>query len=315
MKRMFVPTIMILAALLISLAAQPVSAGVEPSPFQPVENEVLNMVKGLSVAHLRLENMLTSRHGEALGVLEKRSDVGNWVSNYLGDLYPKLEEFVAALPDSEPRGRQADKVLEEGIFQVSGIVETIDDFLLDPGEKPDREFIATLLDIRLRAEEVGVLLVDAAGEVMGVDPSPFNPNAVRIDDQGWETEGQHFVLNLSMNRGLANAGKHAGFEILITLYIVSVDPIDWDLVMMKIDNNEYDIDPNDWDREGNFAPLEPLEIPWDRNGGTFTGTASVHSSASIIGPSGNAMGHATVYASEVPVGSDLPETPPGGDSP
>ena len=315
MKRVFVSTIMILAMLLISLAAPPASAGVEPSPFRLLENEVLNMVKGLSVAHHRLENVLTAKPGEAQGVLGKRSDVGELVSDYLGDLHPKLEEYVAALPEDVVRGRQADKVLEEGIFHVSGIVGTINDFLLNPDENPDREFIATLLDIRFKAEAVSFLLLDASQEVMGVEPSPFNPNAVRINDQGWDTEDQCFVLNLSMNRGLANAGKHAGLDILMTLYIVGVNPGDWDFVMLKIDDNGYDIDTNGWDRNGNFAPLEPLEIPWDRDGGTFTGTASVQTTVSTMGPSGNAMGHSAVYTSEVPIDPSPPETPPGGDSP
>jgi hypothetical protein len=314
MRKLIIPVLFIIAVLFLSVIAVPVSAGFEPTPFQPRENEVLNMVKGLSVVNLKLEKMLIPRSSESKGVLNHRLDKVHLLKDYLGDLYQKLEEYVAALPDSEPRGRKVEIILEEGLFDFSAIVETLDDFLDDPGESPDREFIAALVDLRLAVDEVGILLHDVVGKVMDVGPSPFRSHLF-INDNDWDFKGQKFVLNLSMNRGLANAGKHTDFEILIILYIVGVNPIDWDSVKLKIDENGWDINDEGWDMTGKFGPLKPINIPWDRDGGTFSGVVSVQASAAIIGPSGNVMGHAAVSTSEIEVGREKPDIPSDGDSP
>ena len=174
MRRLLIAIFAVAALLAISLAAQPVSAGVEPSPFWPQENHVLNKVKKLDEVQIQLERVLNVKPGEANGIYKHRLVVIDGLTQLLGgETYDALDAYVKELPTDTTRGRNAAKVLGEGADRLESIIETVDLYLRNPDDQADRVFIGALSDLRTAAEETLPLVIEAWEKVGGVEPSPF----------------------------------------------------------------------------------------------------------------------------------------------
>ncbi len=74
--------------------------------------------------------------------------------------------------------------------------------------------------------------------------------------------------------------------------IFSVNGQDWDLV--KAEGAEKDAD--------GYIQIEPQRIEWDRNGGDFSGTATVEVTTRLVGPSGKLLGNPVSSKVEVEIG-------------
>lgn len=114
---------------------------------------------------------------------------------------------------------------------------------------------------------------------------------LRYDNNGWDREGQTFVLSLSCKFGIATAGEHGAFNVFVQLDIFDFDNNNWDSIkamalIAKAEGAKKD-------SEG-YINIEQLIIPWDRVGGTFEGVATVVATTAIIGPSGNTVGDVTL---------------------
>ena len=174
MRRIMIAVFAVLALLMVSLAAQPVSAGVEPSPFWPQENDVLNMVEKLDEVQIQLERVLHVNPGEAKGIYKHRLVLIDGLTQLLeGETYGALEAYIKELPVDEVRGRNAAKVLGNGADTLESIIETVDLYLRNPEGPADRELIGALSDLRTAAEETLPLIIEAWEKVGGVEPSPF----------------------------------------------------------------------------------------------------------------------------------------------
>jgi hypothetical protein len=114
------------------------------------------------------------------------------------------------------------------------------------------------------------------------------------DNTGWDKESQAFVVTMSCKFGIATAGEHAGFTISTDLLIT--DGID----VFHYDNNVRGIaivEGATKDADG-YIEIEPQTIGWDRDGGSFTGQASVTVTTSLIGPGGKKVGRSTATVFE-----------------
>jgi len=112
---------------------------------------------------------------------------------------------------------------------------------------------------------------------------------LRHDDNGWEKEGQQFIVQMSCKFGIATAGEHADFKVrsILTINAGGKEYTETgERNIQKVEGASKDAD--------GYIKIEPLEIPWDRDGGIFEGAASVQASASIVGPSGNVQGDVIV---------------------
>jgi hypothetical protein len=172
MKKLALPAIVILAVLMLSVV-QPVSAGVEPSPFQPQENELLNMVNNLDTSLILLDQMCTIRSDAARGIIKHRRTVVEDIRTDFNDLYLELEIYIAELPDEEPHGRPAARVLGNGIETVEEIILRVDEYLLNPDISYDKILFTALLGLQGMAAQTLPLMITAWEEVGGVEPSPF----------------------------------------------------------------------------------------------------------------------------------------------
>ena len=108
-----------------------------------------------------------------------------------------------------------------------------------------------------------------------------------VDDNDWDSASSSFVIEISTSFGIARAGERAGFTIETTLIIT--DSGGNQLARLTQE------DPVRMQRgtpappRNGMVPLEPIEIPWDRNGGTLTGTVLVESSIELINPGGQTI--------------------------
>ncbi len=112
---------------------------------------------------------------------------------------------------------------------------------------------------------------------------------LRYDDNGWEKEGQQFIVQMSCKFGIATAGEHADFKVrsILTINAGGKEYTETgERNIQKVEGASKDAD--------GYIKIEPLEIPWDRDGGIFEGAASVTASISLVGPSGNVQGDVIV---------------------
>jgi hypothetical protein len=127
--------------------------------------------------------------------------------------------------------------------------------------------------------------------LVSVLPAPPQDKAekLRYEDNGWEKDGQQFVIQMSCKFGQATAGEHADFKVRTILDIFKHDGQEWDSVtgersIRKLAGAEKDAD--------HYVKIEPTTIAWDRQG--YIGNVSVTASLQLIGPSGNTIGDAVV---------------------
>jgi hypothetical protein len=137
-------------------------------------------------------------------------------------------------------------------------------------------------------------------------PAADKAEKLKVDNQGWDREGEQFVIGLSCQFGIATAGEHADFMVRTELAIKKDDGNTYDLAgerdIKKVEGAEKDAD--------NFIATEPIRIEWDRDGGNFTGEATVTVTTSLIGPSGKQVGDSITKVFE---GIDI--QPPSGEFP
>lgn len=117
----------------------------------------------------------------------------------------------------------------------------------------------------------------SAGITGDVPMKPF-----KIDTVTWDSDGQQFVVELSLKFGLATAGEHAGFKISTILMITTgYKAYTLELKGCKVDKPEDAVK----DDEG-FAQIEPQDVKWDRDGGTYEGTALVSATLKLLNRGG-----------------------------
>lgn len=89
------------------------------------------------------------------------------------------------------------------------------------------------------------------------------PHTHRIDDVSWDTESQAFVISLSVQQVMLEVQDYLQFRARIRIRaggsLVGVtEPVTSPIIMMGTP-----------DADG-FVPVEPVTVPWDRNGGAFS---------------------------------------------
>ena len=120
----------------------------------------------------------------------------------------------------------------------------------------------------------------SAGFIGDVPVRPF-----KIDKISWDRQSQEFVIGMSLKFGLATAGEHAGFTVSSSL------KIDTGEAVFVIDPQEDSVHKAAGAKKvgRNMVMIEPQRIPWDRDGGMFTGTIIVTITIVLINPGGGGM--------------------------
>jgi hypothetical protein len=129
---------------------------------------------------------------------------------------------------------------------------------------------------------IGIILV-----ALSVMAPEDKAEKLRHEDNGWEKEGQQFVVQMSCKFGIATAGEHANFTTRTELTIVAGG----ETYELESIENIKKVDGAEKDSDG-YVKIEPSEIKWDS--GDFEGPATVTSSTSLVSPSGNEQGDAVV---------------------
>ena len=151
----------------------------------------------------------------------------------------------------------------------SGIIESISIALLGPSGKA--------MGSAVIAETGGVLY--------------FAPTSVQHDDNDWDSEASEFVLSMSATEEVVSYTEKQGWCVDAVALIVdgtNIDEYHWNSDCQPIQR----LPGAGPDLEG-FIAIEPLRIFWDRNEGTYTGTAKVEVTTQLVGPSGDYIGPQT----------------------
>jgi hypothetical protein len=130
-------------------------------------------------------------------------------------------------------------------------------------------------------------------------PNPEKAEKLKVNGHDWDRDPAQFVVSLTCQFGTATAGEHADFKIGANITIAA-DGKTYQLVgernIVKAAGAEKDAD--------NFIAIEPLTIDWPE-GKNFEGVASVTSSVSLVGPSGNVQGDPVIYTDSVLINDPL----------
>jgi hypothetical protein len=185
--------------------------------------------------------------------------------------------------------------LNETKERTQAIVHRISEYIESNPEKP-AEFLDALMELHSTFQNVVNLLEEHIEEVMGVDPLPFRSKHVQINEIGWDSEGQAFVIELASKFDIATAGEHADFKILANLEIVTGEATFTEMAettVAKAPDAESDDD--------GFIELEPLYIPWDRDGGRYCGNVLVKAKATFVIPSEGGMTQIDPTSTEIDI--------------
>ena len=123
---------------------------------------------------------------------------------------------------------------------------------------------------------------------------------LRHEDNGWDKDGQQFVISMSCKFGQATAGEHANFTVRTELTINAAGKTYQKTGVSGIQK----VEGATKDADG-FVKIEPTTIKWDSEG--FEGVAKTEASINLIGPSGKPIGDAVTTKKDV-----LIEPPSGG---
>jgi len=154
---------------------------------------------------------------------------------------------------------------------------------------------------------------------LGLSQDVFAPPSekaekIRVDDVTWDDSSQEFIVQLSAKFGLAQAGENANFEVCTTLSISDASGNSVGTAgpactpLQKLEGATKDSD--------GFIALEPTRVGWDRNGGTFTGSASVSATTELKSPSGGTVGGSTGESTSTPTNLEIGDgSPPDNEPP
>ena len=129
---------------------------------------------------------------------------------------------------------------------------------------------------------IGLTLASTAVQAPEQQPEKLN-----ISGSGYDSATQSFFIEISAQFGIARAGERAGFTIETTLIITDLSGNQLARLTQE--------DPVRMQRgtpappRNGMVPLEPIDIPWDREGGTLTGTVIVSGSIELINPGGETI--------------------------
>lgn len=129
---------------------------------------------------------------------------------------------------------------------------------------------------------------------------------LRYDENGWEKDGQQFVIQMSSKFGIATAGEHAGFKATTDLTIHAAGKTyqeKGECIIQKDPTAEKDAD--------GYIRIQPTYIKWDREG--FEGIAKTEASINLLNPAGSVMGDAVTGVDDVTI--EGPVGGPGDDVP
>lgn len=148
---------------------------------------------------------------------------------------------------------------------------------------------------------LGIILI--ALSIMA--PAPDKAEKLKHEGNGWDREGQQFVIKMFCKFGIATAGEHANFTTLTELTINAGEKTYY---LESIGDNIQKVAGADNDADG-YIEIEPTKIAWDREG--FEGVAKTEASITLLSPSGNVMGDAVIGVDDVTI--EPPGDIPGGD--
>ena len=124
-----------------------------------------------------------------------------------------------------------------------------------------------------------------------VAPDNDKPEKLVIKGTLFNPDTSSFEIEFSTNFGTATAGERAGFQIKTTMEIS--EPVGNSYVIgpeyipIWVSNADY--------LPGERVPLVPQEISWDRNGGSVSGTVTVHITSELVKNGRSVAGAYTEY--------------------
>jgi hypothetical protein len=132
------------------------------------------------------------------------------------------------------------------------------------------------------------------------------PEKLNLGGNGYNDQTGNFEIKASSRWGQATAGERANFQISATLVISdangSVATVSGDSPVRKAG------DPAPGSQD---VPLEDATVAWDRNGGSYTGTVTVETTASFT-KNGNAIGNSQTSRTDTGIQIGGRTDPTGG---
>ena len=153
MKKLIIGSVIVLAILLLSGIASPVSAGVEPSPFKDEINKLGSIVNNLDSINRRVEHKgVVPPNDQKPGTLIGTVNSLGAMENDLERIDGRLGGLIDTLPHN-PQDLPEDVLAALGEVKAGAqcIVDSINDILRDPSGDPDGLFEEALIGVRSSA--------------------------------------------------------------------------------------------------------------------------------------------------------------------
>ena len=112
-------------------------------------------------------------------------------------------------------------------------------------------------------------------------------DAIRLDDVSWDQLSQVFVVKISAHQQIVDNSSF--FEMRVRLRMTTVSEFRGKRTPVGTAGpvtNPISIAPGAAADSEGFVQIIPASVPWDRNGGTFSGTATVQASAELVANDG-----------------------------
>ena len=156
MKKLIIGSVIVLAILLLSGLATPVSAGVEPSPFRDDTNKLGSIVNNLGSVDRRVGFVLTHPPDPCKSGMKGDLNRLDAMAGDLERLDNRLGGLIGEFPNN-PQDLPEDVIaaLSEVKSEAEGIVDRINDYLRDHGDgDPGNEFKEALVGVRTNAQQM-----------------------------------------------------------------------------------------------------------------------------------------------------------------
>lgn len=157
MKKLIIGSVIVLAILLMSGLAAPVSAGVEPSPFKVDINKLGSIVNHLDSIGHRVEHVgVVPPNDQKPGTLRGAVNRLDAMADDLGRLDGRLGGLIGEFPNN-PQDLPEDVIaaLGEVKSEAQGIVDSINEYLRDPGPgDPSKVFRLAIIGVLANAQQM-----------------------------------------------------------------------------------------------------------------------------------------------------------------
>lgn len=132
-----------------------------------------------------------------------------------------------------------------------------------------------------------LIAVIGAAAIFALTAAPDNtkPERIVVGTINWNNATQSFDVPISLQASLAERASNGGYVITTVMHVTD-HATGATLADLGPQRDPVVLASTGAQRGSDMVPLVPQSIPWDRNGGTFTGAVDLTATTDLIRPDG-----------------------------